>query len=103
LGSFFYELVSAGAVLDGNLIGARGERIRLVQGAGRPLYRLKEELAEGLHPADTPEVTVCVAADDDGGAAGNVLRPARRASIVRGNLGGEWYSHARARARLGLD
>jgi hypothetical protein len=102
LGSFFYELVSAGAVLDGNLIEARGERIRLVQGAGRPLYRVQEELAKGLHPGDTPDVTVCVAADDDGGAAGNVLRPARRPSIVRGNLGGEWYSHVRARAHLGL-
>ncbi len=103
LGSLFYELVAAGAVLDGNLLELRGERVRLVQGAGRPLYRVQEELAEGLHPADTPQVTVCVAADDDGGAAGNVLRPARRPSIIRGNLGGKWYSHARARAHLGLD
>lgn len=103
LGGLFYELVASGAVLDGNLLSVGTERVRLVQGAGRMLYRVKEELAEGLQPADAPDVTVCVAADDDGAAAANVLRPERRPSIVRGNLPGEWYSHARARTRLGLD
>ncbi len=101
LGCVFLEMLAAGATLDGSLLQLNGRRIRLVQGAGRMLYDLKEQLGE-MSPFDAPEVTVCVGAFDDGGAAAHIIRPTRRSTVIRPGVTGEWCTETRARDLLGM-
>jgi hypothetical protein len=102
LGKIFYELIAAGAVFDGSLLRVAGKRVRLVQGAGRMLYTVKEALARDVTPGDEPDVTVCAGAADDGGVPTDILRPARRPSVIRPGATGEWCTHAQYRSLLGI-
>lgn len=101
LGKVIYDLIDAGAVLDGSLLKMDGKCVRVVQGAGRMLYAVREALDRDLPAAAPPDLTICVGAADDGGAAAHVLRPERRPSVVRGNVGGAWCTHVDYRDALG--
>jgi NAD-dependent SIR2 family protein deacetylase len=102
LGRTFYELIASGGVFDGSFISVRGLRVRLIQGAGSPLYAIREKLSADLTPVDTPDFVACVGAEDDGGAARDVLRPDRESSVIRPGQAGEWGTHHELRSRLGL-
>jgi NAD-dependent SIR2 family protein deacetylase len=102
LGKVFYELIAAGAVFDGSLLHVAGKRVRLVQGAGRMLYTVKDALAADITPGNEPDVTVCAGAVDDGGAPTDILRPVRRPSVIRPGANGEWCTHAQYRTLLGI-
>jgi hypothetical protein len=101
LGKVIYDLVDAGAVLDGSLLSIDGKRVRVIQGAGRMLYTVRDAFDGDLAAVTPPDLTVCVGAADDGGAAAHVLRPERRPSVVRGNVGGAWCTHIDYRDALG--
>jgi hypothetical protein len=101
LGKVIYELVDAGAVLDGSMMTLDRKRVRVVQGAGRMLYAVRDALDRDLPAVTTPDLTICVGAADDGGAAAHILRPERRPSVVRGNVGGAWCTHLDYRTVLG--
>jgi hypothetical protein len=101
LGQIFFELVAAGAVLDGSTLRLNGHKVRLVKGAGRMLYSLKSDLGE-MSPFDAPDVTVCAGAHDDGGAAAHIVRPSRRPSVIRPGISGAWCNDTTARDILGL-
>jgi hypothetical protein len=101
LGKVIYDLVDAGAVLDGSLLLLDGKRVRVVQGAGRMLYTVRDALDGDMSAVTPPDLTVCVGAEDDGGAAAHVLRPERRPSVVRGNVGGAWCTHVDYRDVMG--
>jgi NAD-dependent SIR2 family protein deacetylase len=101
LGKVFFDLVAAGAILDGSHLTIAGKRVRVFQAAGRMLYTVKDHLAGDTLPALAPDLTVCVGAADDGDAPVNIVRAGRRGSIVRPGLTGDWCTHDRLQEVLG--
>jgi NAD-dependent SIR2 family protein deacetylase len=89
LGRVFFELVALGGHFDRSTLKVGKKRVRLVNGAGRMLYRLQIDIG-GTAPYDDPDITVCAGAVEDGGAATHVIRPRRSSTVVRPGTTGIW-------------
>jgi len=95
-------LAENGAVLDGSLFVREQKRIRIVRGGGQALSLIK---ASYLNEAGTPEpvdIIVAAGAEDDGGAAANIVREGAVPNVVRPGAIGRWVTFQQARQELGV-
>jgi NAD-dependent SIR2 family protein deacetylase len=102
LGKLFYDLIAAGAAVEGAALLLRGRRVRLFRASGRMIYSVKRLLAGDVAPFDSPEVTICVGAYEDGNVPPDIVRAGRPSTIIRPGISGEWGTHDDAHTMLGL-
>jgi hypothetical protein len=102
LGKLFCQLIQAGAVIEGSSIVVAGKRLRLLQAAGRMLYSVRAHVSGDISPASSPDITVCVGAEDDGNVPVDVIRAGQRPSIIRPGDAGEWCTHGGLHDLLGI-
>lgn len=103
LGAIHLRLLAKGATLSEPRFLLAGDRIRLVQGAGRVLSLVKKDFASEPPPSPPDQIVICAGADDDGGVPSHIVRGASTASVVRPTGGGaNWITGQMAQTTLGI-
>jgi hypothetical protein len=103
LGAIQLMLFAKGATLHGPTYVLGDTRVRVVLGVGELLSHIKARFATESEVVPTCDIVICVGADDDGGAATNIVRQDTVSSIIRPTSTGEWITHGQAIERLELD
>jgi hypothetical protein len=96
VGAWYLRLVQCGADLEGNVWRLDDKRIRLIQGGGRPLSRIKAEYERELGTPDPVDYFLCVGALPNVGAASNIIGRTRPGDVVRGGESAQWLTHDEA-------
>ncbi|HEX8521463.1 MAG TPA: SIR2 family protein [Tepidisphaeraceae bacterium] len=93
LGAMHLLMAHKGGTLDGSTYSLGGKRLRLVNGAGELMSKVKQRfMNEPPTPLKT-DTTVCVGCHDDGGAVPHIIRGGGSGGIVRPVALGDWTSH----------
>jgi len=93
LGAVHVKLLALGAVLAGSDYVCCGRRVRVINGAGQLLSRVRARVAVGEEPPG--EVTIfCVGAADDGGAPADLVREGQDVTVVRAAATARWLTEA---------
>lgn len=101
LGYFHLLLRRAGAAQQSEGYTFAGRSIRVINGAGSILSRVKAGFAEA--PAVlSADVVVAVGAIDLPGLPAHVIRPGTPGSVMRPAAGGEWFDFDKALLELGI-
>lgn len=95
-------LLNAGATKQGAWLQFGGQSIRIVNGAGWLLGKMKEEYKEPT-PIEQPDIVICADAKDYG-VPGKIIASGRGASMIRPSPGGgtRWLTFEQARSELNV-